>query len=233
MVCDDFWTCDLLLISSASPNHKTSFHVLFGSSNKAREKYKKEEARHCSAWRSWSHSERREDGDHHNGIPTSSTYCLKQRSSNSFSSTQCYKKDGLGACCQRTDPHNNMKMSLTTLLQRQNSFFANGWVLRDRQVSLSKRLKFFDAIVSRLDTERFTSLTFTGWMLKARGCFVQWWGHPETSHGMTHGMKFFMLGTTKFGTHAVRTLPLVGRSNPWQVTGNWLLTLQICLVIDG
>ena len=28
------------------------------------------------------------------------------------------------------------------------SFYANGWILRDRNVSLSKRLKFFDAVVS-------------------------------------------------------------------------------------
>ena len=28
------------------------------------------------------------------------------------------------------------------------SFYANGWILRDRNISLSKRLKFFDAVVS-------------------------------------------------------------------------------------
>ena len=71
---------------------------------------------------------------------------------------------------------------------------ATATMIHDRRWLVSRHTLdlcvYFTDGLGRPDTERFTNLTCTGWMLSTRGCFVQWWDHPETSHGMTRGMKF-------------------------------------------
>ena len=83
--------------------------------------------------------------------------------------------DGWGACCQLGDLSNNVKISHTTWLQLD----VNGWILRDRKVPLSKRLKLFDTVVSPVacfaaGTEQFTNPIYSNWMLSTSGCFEQW-----------------------------------------------------------
>ena len=96
--------------------------------------------------------------------------------------------------CMLAAPHNNMTMSPTTLLQHQNpSMQMAGFCVMARFPCRSNRnalMRWFrQSHVSRPDTERFTSLTCTGWMLSTKGCSVLWWDHLETFHGRNNKVR--------------------------------------------
>ena len=58
---------------------------------------------------------------------------------------------------------------------------------------------FLPLRVSQQDTERYTAMTYTKWMLHIAGFSGQWSGLLATWIGHCHGMKFFTFGMNAFG----------------------------------
>ena len=92
---------------------------------------------------------------------------------------------------------------------------------------------FLPLRVLQQDTELYTAMTYTKWMLHIADFSGQWSGPLATWIGHCHGMKFFTFGMNAFGCLLGRQHPKHGRNFVYDTIGMWHNISQHCLGIVG
>ena len=114
------------------------------------------------------------------------------------------------------------------------SFYANRWILLDRNVSVSKRLKYFNAVVSSFAClGQSTTLSWLLWMFIFENYADQSLDRRRRLIGMRLGTKFFIYGMN--GSEVLLQVPaqIHGLTSHAKTIGIWQGMLPLCLRIGG
>ena len=118
------------------------------------------------------------------------------------------------------------------LQQAAKEYHANKWILEDRTVPISQRLRYFDAVVSSVacfaggvDIVPFTRNIYKLWISTFVNSADPSWGLRRTLTGHLNGMRFCTLGTNVQHILLASQRRRVGPEFAVVRIGNWLLTL--------
>ena len=103
-------------------------------------------------------------------------------------------------CLLSTLNAGNREADLDFRLQATSkAFYANKWILCDKNVSLNSRIKFFDSVVTSVVrfvvNGNYTNLNFENLMCIAVNFYVKLSGHQEALTGLNRGTPFCTSGT--------------------------------------